>query len=536
MKRIIATFRLGIAFALLFVLVGTGCSKDEPTQPGPKPSEKEDTDADIDRWMFDYMKTHYLWNEAVKKVKPDYSLGYEEFLTDVLTKVAAQNDVNHDDGHWAINKTGQLERSYFYSNIQRYKASAATADIQTRGTRKQAEGLGIEMMFYIPLGENNRGPYLFVVAAVTPGSPADKARLKRGDLISRVDGAEIKDSNLDDNWKKLLATESGTVKVTLLDLNTGNKNELTLMAAPYDDNPIWVRKTLDLPNKVKVGYLCYMSFNAGFEDSDDSKSTPHYDLALIDAFEEFRKEGIDELVLDLRYNGGGHVVSSAVLATLIAGDAYKGKVYARTTYNADRKSETADVYQLGVAQYNKNSPEYRHDPIAKALASALGLKQVFVLCTGNTASASELVVNGLRGLDFKVNLIGSTTNGKNVGMEPREKVFGDYTYDFSPITFYIENAEGKRDYGNGFKPDVEAVDRPFYEVVDGDNYEYHPLEWGDAEHDELLFYAMQWIETGSKPVPAPEKTAATRAFGGMQLRTLRPARVQNMVLLSCSEE
>ncbi len=536
MKRIFATLRSGIVLAsLLALVVATGCSKDEPTrpEPDPKPSEKEDTDADINRWMFDYMKTHYLWNEAVKKVKPDYSLGYEKFLDDVLKKVAAQNDVNHDDGHWEDG-----ERSYFYSNIQRYKASAATAGVQTRGTRKQAEGLGIEMMFYIPLGENNSGPYLFVVAAVTPGSPADKARLKRGDLISRVDGTALTtDAALNKGWEKLMTTESGTVRVALYDINTDKTgSDISITAAPYDDNPIWVRKTLDLPNKVKVGYLCYMSFNAGFEDPDDSKSTPHYDLALIYAFEEFRKEGIDELVLDLRYNGGGHVVSSAVLATLIAGDAYKGKVYASTTYNADRKSETADVYKLGVAQYNKTSPEYRHDPIAKALASALGLMRVYVLCTGNTASASELVVNGLRGLGFEVHLIGSTTNGKNVGMEPREKVFGDYTYDFSPITFYIENAEGKRDYGNGFKPDVEAVDRPFYEVVDGDNYEYHPLEWGDAEHDELLFYAMQWIETGAKPVPAPEKTAATRAFGGMQLRTLRPARVQNMVLLPRSEE
>ncbi len=529
MKRIIATFRSGIAFALLFALVGTGCSKDEPTRPTSESSKKED--ADINRWMFGYMKTHYLWNKAVQQVKPNYNQKYEDFLTDVLMKVAAQNDVNHDDGHWEDG-----ERLYFYSNIQRYKASAATAGIQTRGTRKTANGLGIEMMFYIVLDEA-KTKFALLVAAVTPGSPADIAKLKRGDVISRVDGAALTtEEAINKSFEKLMTTESGTVKVTLLDPNTGNESALALTAASYDDNPIWFSNVLTTASGKKVGYLCYGSFNAGFEDPDDPKSTPHYDLALIDEFKEFRKEKIDELVLDLRYNGGGHVVSSAVLATLIAGDAHRGDVYSRTIYNASRSHETPDIYKLGVAQYNTSYQNAKHDPIETALASALGLNRVYVLCTGDTASASELVVNGLRGLDFEVRLIGSTTNGKNVGMEPREKEFGDYTYDFSPITFYSENAKGFRDYGDGFKPDVEVEDKPFYEVEKGNNYEYRPLEWGDAEHDDLLSKAMEWIETGVKPVPASEKTAATRAFGGMKLRTLAPVRVRNMVVLPRSEE
>ncbi len=517
MKRIFATLRSGIVLASLLALVATtGCSKDEPTRPAPKPSET----SDVNRWMFDYMKTHYLWNKAVQQVKPDYSLEYEEFLTDVLTKVAKQNDVNHDDGHWEKGK-----RSYFYSNIQRYKASAATKSIQTRGTREQAEGLGFEMMFYASLNEDGlSAPYVFMVAAVAPGSPADKKGLKRGDLIAKVDGTSLNTDNaLDKGWEKLMTTESGTVKVALYDMNTGKTgSDISITAASYEDNPVWLSKVLTTDSGKKVGYLCYGSFNY------------YYDDKLIEAFKEFRKEKIDELVLDLRYNGGGHVVSSAVLATLIAGEAHRGDVYARTTYNADRSRETPDIYKLGVAQYNTTSSEYRHNQIETALASALGLKQVYVLCTGNTASASELVVNGLRGLDFEVRLIGSTTNGKNVGMEPLEETFGDYTYDFSPITFYIENAKGFRDYGNGFKPDVEAEDYLLYQTEK--NGPMYPMAWGDEEHDEMLFYAMKWIETGAKPVPAPEKTAATRVFGGMKLRTLAPVRVQNMVLLPRSEE
>ncbi len=520
MKRIIATFRSGIAFALLVALVGAGCSKEEPARPEPAPTPapepSETSDDSIDRWMFDYMKTHYLWNKAVKQVKPDYTLGYEDFLEDVLKKVAAQNDVNHDDGHWENGK-----RSYFYSNVARYKASAATADVRTRGTREKADGLGFEMIF-ASYKDEKKSAIIFSVGAVAPNSPAAKKGLKRGDLIARVGGVEIKDSNLEDCWEKLMMTESGTVKVALYDINTGKTgSDLSITAASYDDNPVWARKTITTGSGKKVGYLCYGSFNY------------YYDDKLIEAFKEFRKEGVDELVLDLRYNGGGHVVSSAVLATLIAGDGYKGQVYARTTYNADRSRETADIYKLGVAQYNAANSKYRHDKIATALASALGVQRVYVLCTGDTASASELVVNGLRGLDFEVRLIGSTTNGKNVGMEPLEKTFGDYTYDFSPITFYIENAKGFRDYGNGFKPDVEADDYLLYQNA---QKQVFGIEWGDEKHDEMLFYALQWIEKGSKPVPAAAKAAATRAFDGLRLRTPRPVRVQNMVLLPLPEE
>ena len=212
MKRLLSFGRLYVAVALLAATVGAGCSKkDDVGKPGPGNQQQKHEDAPIDRWMFDYMKTHYLWNDAVKQVTPDYSLGYEKFLDDVLMKVAKQNDVNHDDGHWEGGK-----RSYFYSNVARYKTTKA----ETRGTREQAEGLGIEMMLYTALGQSGKAPYAFLIAAVTPGSPAGRAGLKRGDLISRVNGAVINDANLNSSWQKMMATESGTVRMTRYDPNT----------------------------------------------------------------------------------------------------------------------------------------------------------------------------------------------------------------------------------------------------------------------------------------------------------------------------
>lgn len=512
MKRLESLVRRSLRALLAAALVGAGCSED-PTNPSP--AEKTDNAA-IDRWMFDYMKTHYLWNEAVQQVTPDYTLDYEQFLDDILEKVAVQKDelgrpVNYDDGYATANNGW-----HFYSNVQRYKKSSSKS-VVTRGTHKQAEGLGIETMFYMSRNGDKKPPYVFLIAAVTPGSPADKAGLQRGDLISRVDGSTVHESNVQELYRRLMLTESGTVRLTRFDWATEKDlPEISVTAASYADNPVWKTKTVTTGNGKKVGYLCYSSFNYFYDDE------------LIKAFGQFRDERIDELVIDLRYNGGGHVLSSVVLGTLVAGEAHKGEAYARTTYNASRKNETADVYKLGEAQYNAAHPNYRHDPIATALLSAVGLSRIYVLCTDYTASASELLINGLRGLGIEVRLIGSTTNGKNVGMEMKTETFGNYDYEFSPITFYIANGNGESDYGDGFVPDVEVKQEDFfYKNSEG---KFVGTDWGDEEHETLFRLALQWIEYGSKPMPDYPQAVATRGYEPLRLRPLAPVRVQEMLL------
>lgn len=453
----------------------------------------------LDRWMFDYMKTHYLWNEAVAKLTPDYTLDYKDFLRKVLVDVAAQGDVNHDDGHWSVDNAGQSVRQSFYTNIQRYPKA-------TRGTRETADGFGIDYIVYgsfVDGSGNPTGELFFIVLAVAPGSPADKAGVRRGDYIVKVAGRAITPTTLEADWGLLMSQTSAATATFSPGVLSGNGlgvgDPKTLTRATYDDNPVWLAKTFDSPAG-KVGYLWYNAFNLNYDDD------------LIAAVGRLKAEGAKELILDLRYNGGGHVVSSVVLGTLVAGDAKKGQVYANTTYNADRMAagEKAAVYSLGssIVKYGgANGNDARYEPIATALASSLGLQTVYVLGTSNTASASELVINGLRGVDIEVRLIGGRTNGKNVGMEPIVRELGDWEYDFSPVTFYSVNAKGFKDYSDGFAPDA-ALDE-----LSGNIY---PM--GD-ERDPLIASALRWIG-GQNPASA----ALTRADGRELIALPRPAR------------
>ena len=263
-----------------------------------------------------------------------------------------------------------------------------------------------------------------------------------------------------------------------------SKGNIQLGAASFTDPAIYMDKVVGIDGTdKKVGYLLYMGFNIDYDDE------------LMAAFERFRQQNVTDLILDLRYNNGGDVLSSAVLGTLVAGNDYKGQVYAHTTFNEDRtEAGEGGDYKIGV----KETVERIYEPLETALQHAVGLKKIYVLVSQTTASASEMVINGLRGLDIEVNLIGQTTNGKNVGMEGVMRSFYNHEFLLYPVTFYVENAKGFRDYSTGFVPDVEIDDSAIY-----------PGEFGTME-DQLGYIALVWIKSGKKP----ELQASSLTRGG----------------------
>ncbi|MDE6039465.1 MAG: hypothetical protein K2F75_05700, partial [Paramuribaculum sp.] len=382
----------------------------------------------INQVVYDYMLANYLWNEPISELKLNGTANYQTFFKSILDGVDSYDHLNHDDGHW---ENGV--RDDYYSYITR------NASGRSRAFGETETGSGI---LYCTAGfvDNAKTTVALIPLIVSPESSAYKAGIHRGSLITSVGGTKVTASNLNTLYSSLL---KGNCTVETVEFVYNEQGQVTGLTSPtsvtvssttYEDPAIYASKVITTDSGKKVAYLCYMYF-----DKD-------YDTQLLDIFNQFKQHGVDELILDLRYNGGGHVISSTVLATLIAGNNYKDQVYNHVTYNASRTAKgQEDFYRIG----NKSVPEEFkvYNPIEQALSYSIGLKTIYVLTTVDTASSSELIINGLRGLDIDVRLIGMTTNGKNVGMESRTTAPIDgYTYTITPITFYSQNAKDFRDY------------------------------------------------------------------------------------------
>ena len=430
---------------------------------------------EINEWIYEKMSSTYLWNEPVRTLALDYSIGYQAFLKSILDGVAKQNDVNHDDGAYK-----QDYRTEYYTQI----ISSAP---ETKAVGQQARGNGFYLLRPVNLGT----AIGVLVDTVIPGGPADRAGIKRGDFVTEVNGVSITMDNYKNVTSKIY-TSSLSIKTNSVTWEGAYRDEAVLTPiGTYDLTPeyyvepaIYKAETVELSNGKKVGYLLYMGFHAD------------YDEALMAAFDKFKADGIEDLVIDLRYNNGGEILSSAVMATMIAGSAHKGETLAKLTFNAERTAagESA-AYKIGV----KETIEYPEGylPIEDALQHSIDLNRVFVIATKTTASASEIIINGLRGLDIEVNLIGTTTSGKNVGMEGFSKKYRNYDFLFYPVSFYIENAKGFSDYHEGFEPDIYLDDSSYYPGGD----------FGSMG-DYLCNAAFGWIKTGQKPgqTKAPQQS------------------------------
>lgn len=275
------------------------------------------------------------------------------------------------------------------------------------------------------------------VRYILPNSDASTKDIRRGDLFYAVNGTQLTVNN----FSSLLALESSTFN--LADYNGGaitpNGRAIALTKTVVAENPILVNKVLTVGSK-KVGYLVYNGFFA------------EYDTELNNAFGNLKSQGVTELVLDLRYNSGGSVLSATRLASMITGQ-YTGQVFAQQVWNSKIN-----------AYFEANNPEALKnkftDKIGTTAINSLGLSRIYVLTSRSTASASELVINGLEPY-MTVEQIGDVTVGKNVGSVTLydSPTFGNenrnpnHRYAMQPIVLKIANSAGYGEYFNGLSPD-----------------------------------------------------------------------------------
>lgn len=287
-----------------------------------------------------------------------------------------------------------------------------------------------------------------IVTHVLPNTSAEFQGVKRGDIFYGVDGVQLTESNI----SQLLGQNSyminlgsynnnGTPETTDDTVETTSET-IDLIKAQYSENPIYINNILNIDNK-QIGYLMYNGFTG----------TDQYNSQLNDVFGSFKSAGINELVLDLRYNSGGSVNSAILLSSLITGQ-FTGEIFSTQEWNS----------QFQEAIENEN-PEFLIDRFTDRLNNAsinsLELSKVYILTTGRSASASELVINSLRPY-INVVQIGTTTTGKYQASRivydspnfSRENANAGHTYAMLPLIYKSLNANGVTDYFDGLEPDI----------------------------------------------------------------------------------
>ncbi len=300
---------------------------------------------------------------------------------------------------------------------------------------------------------NGAGDIVMAILLVEPDSPAGLAGMKRGDIVNGINGIILNAGNVDAAFAGL---SNETVTLSFVSENDEVLTQLgdkTMTRAVVASNPVHFQKVFNDIGGKKVGYLLYNQFSDSFNDELNA------------AFAIFKSEGINELVLDLRFNGGGSGLATTYLASMIYAQAGSGVLY-ETKFNSKHSQfNEADVFQNNLTIKNTNLDNIGEEPVNRLNT----LDRLYVLTSGSTASASELVINGLKPYMSSVKLIGTTTFGKNVGsitfydapdsdFLSEEDANPSHKYAMQPICIQVFNKNGESDYTQGFEPDIEVDD------------------------------------------------------------------------------
>lgn len=427
---------------LSLILLFSSCDDDENLSP----SVDNEDNAHVNSWILENMEFWYLWSNELPG-NPDKNQNPADFFQSLLS----------DDDRF----------SWIQENYQDLLNSL-------QGISKEA---GFEYVLYKEDGSDN---VIAQILYIKPGAPAENAGLKRGDAISHINGQQLNTTNYQDVLKRLGDNNfSLTYKPLLVDEEKfADPTTISLSTVLYSENPNYLSKVIEVGDK-KIGYYVYNFFSEGIESQQKK-----YDDEMDNIFAGFKAKGITDLVLDFRFNSGGSEGSANNLASLIAPNP-ANKIFFRREYNSQVEEEILSDPNAGES-FLFSRLKSKAQNIGDQLSGKL-----YILTGSRTASASELIINGLNPY-MDVFLIGDVTYGKNVGSislyddkDPRN------TWGMQPIVVKVYNSNNQSDYSDGFTPDIENKDNKLY---------IYPL--GDTR-EELLSKAIEQI-TG---IPAAGRKA-----------------------------
>ncbi len=380
------------------ILLCTACRKEgapPPAPPGPV------TQQETNNWILEQMRRYYLWEQSL----PASATGAET--------IAFFNSLKHPQDRF----------SAIYNALN-------------HGTIPRGMLRTFGMDYYVVALQ--QGVVAGMVNFVIPGTAAAQSGLKRGDYFVRINGTRLTAGNAEQLGTALLL--QNTASITLAKIPDGGAPEetgtLSLENRTIVENPLYRSEIWNEGGK-SIGYI----FLNNFDD--------YYNRSVLQAVQQLKAGGVSELILDLRYNPGGSVTAAALLSALAAPGIDEQKPFVQYTGNARQGVRMRTFKDVLAAPSGEN----KAIPFSELQAARLQLPRVFILSTGVTASAAELMINNLKPY-MEVVQIGQTSYGKDMGAV---SIADDRTprripWVLLPVTFRLANARGEGNYPNGIPP------------------------------------------------------------------------------------
>lgn len=405
---------------LLLTLTLLGCDNEDDVSPDLKPGSNEA----INNWIYDQMEIYYYWEDQMPGKKT--------------------SNQNPEDYFNSLIYSQEDRFSWIQPNFQELINSL-------QGINKEA---GYEFTLYndssVPNGVIGQISY------IKKGSPAEQEDIKRGDVFTEINGKRL----TVDNFQSVLSEigENHTLKLFRYNENTDDFNELgqlELNTIQFAENPNFLDTVYTVNNK-KIGYYVYNFFATG---TDSNNGLYENEMAMV--FQSFKNEAIQHLIIDLRYNSGGAETATIDLASHIGSNITKQDIFIKRDYNDF-------LNQSFIEEYGADANIRRFENKTAYVGNLLQNQSVIILTSSRTASASELLINGLRPY-MDVFIIGDKTVGKNVGsFSLYDDKDPENTWGMQPIVTKSFNSLDQSDYGDGFIPDIELIDNDLVKRELGD--------------------------------------------------------------------
>jgi carboxyl-terminal processing protease len=426
MKKI--GYFLFIAITFISIVLTQGCTKDTVSGSG-----MSSLDLDINKYIWRGLNAYYLWVDDVP------NLSENTFKTVPAWTSFLRKYPDHE----------KLFNSLLYEKFDKWSWIVSDYVALEKMFQGVTKSMGIE--YNLAQYDTIHHYVLGYVKYVIKGSPAENAGLKRGDIFTKIDGTQITMSNYNDLIQPKDSYTLSMAHIDITDLTVVPDNRtVSVVTAEVSEDPIYLDTVLNIDN-MKVGYLVYNGFMS------------NYDIKLNEAFGEFKSEGIQKLILDFRYNPGGSIQTAIYLSSMIY-STDTNKIFMYTQYNNLLQHYFDSIYGPDVFIDRFADRIYKTDADPETPINSLNLDQVYIITTGNTASASELVINCLKPY-IDVVTVGETTVGKYVGSAtiydwndsgvPNPK----HTWAMQPIILKTSNSNHVTDFVDGLAPTVEVEER-----------------------------------------------------------------------------